>query len=91
MQSMANTNAGKEVGFRTMTTEEVNEPGLEGYIIHPGPGQVYLSRAPKDDLTSYRGDGDWFKIAYAGPEDDNNWRLYHRSTDVRHHTLSSPI
>jgi hypothetical protein len=28
---------------------------------HPGPGQVYMSKAP-GSVTSYAGDGDWFKI-----------------------------
>ena len=50
------------------------------YFYHPGPAQVWLSRAPNDDLRTYQGDGDWFKIAYAGPADNQNWELY-RSTD----------
>jgi hypothetical protein len=41
-----------------------------------GPGQVYLSRAPNDDLENFSGiDADWFKIAYFGPINDTNWSL----------------
>ncbi|KAK3291260.1 glycosyl hydrolase family 61-domain-containing protein [Chaetomium fimeti] len=29
---------------------------------HPGPGLVYLSRAPGDNVKAYDGSGDWFKI-----------------------------
>jgi hypothetical protein len=46
------------------------------YFYHDGPGQIYLSRAPNDDLESYEGgDGDWFKIAYAGPASNSTWTL----------------
>ncbi|EAQ88640.1 hypothetical protein CHGG_05259 [Chaetomium globosum CBS 148.51] len=55
--------AGSEVGFRVSTDGN----GKYGYFWHPGPGMIYLSRAPNDDLEHYRGDGDWFKIAYGGP------------------------
>ena len=44
---------------------------------HRGPLQVYLSRAPNDDLESYQGDGDFFKIAYSGPVSDSEWETYH--------------
>ncbi|KAI0428666.1 hypothetical protein F5Y09DRAFT_343487 [Xylaria sp. FL1042] len=56
--------AGSEVGFRVSWDDN----GQYGVFSHPGPGQVYLSRAPDNHLESFRGDeGDWFKIAYAGP------------------------
>ncbi|KAF1949845.1 hypothetical protein CC80DRAFT_520297 [Byssothecium circinans] len=29
---------------------------------HPGPQQVYISRAPDDDVNNYDGSGDWAKI-----------------------------
>lgn len=32
-------------------------------MAHPGPAQVYMSKAPSGDVKSYAGDGDWFKIA----------------------------
>jgi hypothetical protein len=42
-------------------------------IFHAGPGQVYMSRS--DDLLNDVGDGDWFKIAEAGPLNDTWWKL----------------
>jgi hypothetical protein len=34
------------------------------YIFHNGPAQIYLARAPGDDLTTFNGtEGKWFKIA----------------------------
>ncbi|KAH7304765.1 glycoside hydrolase, partial [Stachybotrys elegans] len=33
---------------------------------HPGPALVYMSRAPGDDVRSYDGSGDWFKIFQEG-------------------------
>ncbi|KAK4035332.1 glycosyl hydrolase family 61-domain-containing protein [Parachaetomium inaequale] len=64
--------AGSEVGFRVSWDGN----GKYGGFYHPGPGQIYLSQAPNDDLESYRGDGDWFKIAYAGPVGSNKWMLW---------------
>ncbi|PLB51472.1 hypothetical protein P170DRAFT_422482 [Aspergillus steynii IBT 23096] len=34
----------------------------DGSIAHPGPGQVYMSKAPSGNVKEYEGDGDWFKI-----------------------------
>ncbi|KAI6831863.1 hypothetical protein KC340_g9872 [Hortaea werneckii] len=50
-------NAGDEVDFQ----------GAFGMtsIEHPGPAQVYFSKAPGDDVQSYAGDGDWFKVREA--------------------------
>ncbi|KAJ4287694.1 hypothetical protein N0V90_012397 [Kalmusia sp. IMI 367209] len=57
--------AGDTVGF------EMGEPhfrygNFDPYdvprLYHPGPLTVWLSKAPNDDLDSYTGDGDWFKI-----------------------------
>ncbi|KAI1335969.1 glycosyl hydrolase family 61-domain-containing protein [Xylariaceae sp. FL0016] len=31
-------------------------------MIHPGPTQVYMSLASSGDVTTYEGDGDWFKV-----------------------------
>ncbi|EAQ85366.1 hypothetical protein CHGG_09380 [Chaetomium globosum CBS 148.51] len=33
---------------------------------HPGPGLVYLSRAPNDNVKAYDGSGNWFKIYEEG-------------------------
>ncbi|KAK4121485.1 lytic polysaccharide monooxygenase [Parathielavia appendiculata] len=38
---------------------------------HPGPGLVYLSRAPNDNITAYDGPGDWFKIHHEGVCNEN--------------------
>ncbi len=87
--------AGSEVGFRVSTDGNGNRDGVFHSIgdiqypafWHPGPAQIYLSRAPNDDLQSYKGDGDWFKIAYAGPLDDSHWSIYPGKSDV--HLLST--
>ncbi|KAJ5569235.1 hypothetical protein N7450_011721 [Penicillium hetheringtonii] len=34
----------------------------DGSIAHPGPGQVYISKAPSGSVQEYEGDGEWFKI-----------------------------
>ncbi|KAJ4301434.1 hypothetical protein N0V90_003526 [Kalmusia sp. IMI 367209] len=70
--------AGEEIGFRTLNEKDVRPGWGIGYFFHPGPAQVWLSRAPNDDLKSYRGEGDWFKVAYAGPKNDTDWPLWSR-------------
>ncbi|KAI7262744.1 hypothetical protein KC345_g9335 [Hortaea werneckii] len=47
--------------------DEVDFQGAFGMtsIEHPGPAQVYFSKAPGDDVQSYAGDGDWFKVREA--------------------------
>lgn len=82
---IADVLAGSEVGFRVSADGLGNRDLEKGYIPtfwHPGPAQAYLSRAPNDDLYSYKGDGDWFKIAYAGPVDDLTWSLWPGVSDV---------
>jgi hypothetical protein len=81
--------AGSEVGFRVSTDGNGVRDGVftSQYIDYPvfwhaGPGQIYLSRAPNDDLQNYKGDGDWFKIAYAGPINNTHWKLWPRMSDV---------
>jgi hypothetical protein len=61
--------AGDEVGFKVYNWT------IGSAIFHPGPGQVYLSRAPNDDVEHYDGKGDWFKIATAGAKNDTAWEL----------------
>ncbi|KAK5693767.1 hypothetical protein LTR17_025048 [Elasticomyces elasticus] len=34
-------------------------------IEHPGPAQVYMSKAPSNDVKSYDGSGDWFRVREA--------------------------
>jgi len=77
--------AGSEIGFRVSTDGNGNRDSgpQQPEFWHPGPAQIYLSRAPDDDLSSYRGDGDWFKIAYAGPVDNSHWSLWPHISDVR--------
>jgi len=64
--------AGSEIGFRVSWDGN----GKYGVFWHPGPAQVYLSRAPNDELETYKGDGDWFKIAYGGPVGNNEWMVW---------------
>ncbi|KAF2006331.1 lytic polysaccharide monooxygenase [Amniculicola lignicola CBS 123094] len=77
---IADVVAGEELGFRLMSAEEVNAGGGYGYIFHPGPAQIWLSRAPNDDMKAYHGDGDWFKVSYGGPK--NNWAWELRDPDA---------
>jgi hypothetical protein len=78
--------AGSEVGFRVSYDGNGKRDPVKNpvpHFWHPGPGLIYLSRAPNDDLQNYKGDGDWFKIAYAGPTDDQHWSLWPGVSDVR--------
>ncbi|KAI9154827.1 Polysaccharide monooxygenase Cel61a 4 [Paramyrothecium foliicola] len=50
-------NAGSEVRLRL---------GVGATMQHPGPGLVYMSRAPGDNVKNYDGSGDWFKIFQEG-------------------------
>ncbi|KAF2655480.1 lytic polysaccharide monooxygenase [Lophiostoma macrostomum CBS 122681] len=61
--------AGTEVGFEVADVGG----GIPPYIHHSGPLSAWLSRAPNDDVASYDGLGDWFKIFYLGPLDDTTW------------------
>ncbi|KAL2257467.1 hypothetical protein VTK26DRAFT_136 [Humicola hyalothermophila] len=76
--------AGSEVGFRVSFDGNATP---YGDFWHPGPAQIYLARAPEDagggdPLASFRGDeGDWFKIAYAGPVADDRWALWPGESD----------
>ena len=60
--------AGDKVGFKLAYNE---------FIEHPGPGFVYMSLAPSGDVSSYEGDGDWFKVWESGMNgpaaDENSW------------------
>lgn len=60
--------AGDKIGFKLWYNE---------FIEHPGPGFVYMSKAP-GSVNSYDGSGDWFKVYESGlcgsnPTVDNNW------------------
>jgi hypothetical protein len=47
---------------------------LQPFIIyHNGPGQAYLSKSSTPDLSSYEGDGNWYKIASIGAKNDTWW------------------
>lgn len=36
--------------------------------------QMYMSRAESGNVKSYKGDGEWFKVAYFGPQSDTVWK-----------------
>jgi hypothetical protein len=83
--AIADVVAGEEVGFRTMLSHEVTRdlPEYAYSSFYPGgPAQIYLSRAPGDDLKKYEGDGDWFKVAYAGPKNNQQWKLFNPDAPV---------
>jgi hypothetical protein len=50
-------NAGDEVKFKLAVGAKMG---------HPGPGLVYMSKAPTGSVTAYDGSGDWFKIFEEG-------------------------
>jgi hypothetical protein len=62
-------NAGDKIGFKLWYNE---------FIEHPGPGFVYMSKAPSS-VNSYDGSGDWFKVYETGlcgskrPNVDGDW------------------
>ncbi|KAF4993383.1 hypothetical protein FDECE_13416 [Fusarium decemcellulare] len=72
---LATMNAGDTIGFGT---------NLDGNIQHPGPIQVYMSRATNDDVASYDGSGDWFKIYELGANfpmesSGENWLVWNKN------------
>ncbi|KAM0321658.1 hypothetical protein ACHAQA_010014, partial [Verticillium albo-atrum] len=72
--------AGDEIGF-----------GLNfgGKILHPGPMQAYISRAP-GDVRQYDGSGDWFKIWELGPQHFSNEGIRWGSWDKGNFTFTLP-
>ena len=61
-------NAGDKIGFKLFNRE---------FIEHPGPGFVYMSKAP-GAVKDYDGSGEWFKayeVGLCGSQSnvDNNW------------------
>lgn len=62
-------NAGDKIGFKIFNSEAIE---------HPGPGFVYMSRAPDDNVATYDGSGEWFKAWESGlcggtPNNDDAW------------------
>ncbi|KAK4193997.1 family 61 putative glycoside hydrolase [Triangularia verruculosa] len=60
--------AGDKIGFKVFNNE---------FIEHPGPGFIYMSKAP-GSVATYEGDGDWFKVyetglCRGGGNVDTNW------------------
>ncbi|KAK2743726.1 hypothetical protein FQN55_007129 [Onygenales sp. PD_40] len=61
------SNAGKTEVLEVNAGDEVRVHLAVGAAFqHPGPSLAYLSRAPNDDVKSYDGSGDWFKIYQEG-------------------------
>ncbi|KAF2681477.1 lytic polysaccharide monooxygenase [Lentithecium fluviatile CBS 122367] len=58
----ARIRAGAKVGFAPgepmLPADDYDTPR----IYHQGIASAWLSKSPVDDLNTYRGDGDWFKI-----------------------------
>ncbi|KAF1936109.1 hypothetical protein EJ02DRAFT_459799 [Clathrospora elynae] len=69
-----NVKAGDKLGFKLFNNE---------FIEHPGPGFVYISKAP-DSVKSYDGSGDWIKVMESGltnpsaPGVDTNWASWQK-------------
>ncbi|KAK4148415.1 putative endo-beta-1,4-glucanase D [Chaetomidium leptoderma] len=65
--------AGDKIGLKLFNNE---------FIEHPGPGFVYMSKAP-GSVNSYDGSGDWFKVYETGlcqgkANTDGNWCSYNK-------------
>ncbi|KAF2199487.1 hypothetical protein GQ43DRAFT_442434 [Delitschia confertaspora ATCC 74209] len=65
--------AGDTLGFKLFNNE---------FIEHPGPGFVYMSKAP-GDVNEYDGSGDWFKawekgVCGGSPGNDGSWCLWQK-------------
>jgi hypothetical protein len=67
--------AGDKIGFKLWNNE---------FIEHPGPGFVYMSKAPESGVATYDGSGDWFKVYEVGlcnansPGNDGSWCSYQK-------------
>lgn len=55
--SVLTVNAGDSIRLRL---------GVGATMQHPGPGLVYMSKAPSGSVADYDGSGDWFKIFQEG-------------------------
>lgn len=60
--------AGDKIGFKVFNNE---------FIEHPGPGFIYMSKAP-GSVATYDGSGEWFKVyetglCRGGGNVDTNW------------------
>jgi hypothetical protein len=67
-------NAGDKLGFKVFNREVIE---------HPGPGFVYMSKAPDGGLDTYDGSGDWFKAYEVGlckgnAGSDGNWCTFYK-------------
>lgn len=76
-----NTGARANSGTQTLTVKAGDKIGFKlwynEFIEHPGPGFVYMSKAP-GSVASYDGSGDWFKAYETGlcggqPNSDGAW------------------
>lgn len=77
--------AGETVGFKIIKmpiTAEGDEYYNDKYsrINTAGPVQIYLSKPPNNDLKTYKGDGDWFKIASLTAKDDHTWIAFNETS-----------
>ncbi|KAF2464193.1 uncharacterized protein BDR25DRAFT_204961, partial [Lindgomyces ingoldianus] len=64
---IANITAGRDrVGFESGVKPSQRSHYKPYPIFHPGPLSAYLSKVPTDDIYSYDGMGEWFKIYELG-------------------------
>ncbi|KAF2089153.1 lytic polysaccharide monooxygenase, partial [Saccharata proteae CBS 121410] len=70
--------AGSEVGF-----------ALDTAIGHPGPLQVYMSKAP-GEASEYDGSGDWFKVYEMGVSSITDEGLQWASSEITNFTFTLP-
>jgi hypothetical protein len=72
--------AGDEIGFGT---------DFNALIQHPGPLQVYMSKAT-GDVRDYDGSGDWFKIYELGPKEFSSDGISWGTNNIGNFTFTLP-
>ncbi|KAF2262934.1 hypothetical protein CC78DRAFT_582130 [Lojkania enalia] len=74
--------AGSELGFRLYDSMNPAR-AYPATIFHPGPAQIYLSKAPNGELENFSGIGEeaeWFKIASFTSASETEWATYQKDS-----------
>ncbi|KAF2267774.1 hypothetical protein CC78DRAFT_489693 [Lojkania enalia] len=74
--------AGSEMGFRVYAAQNSGRE-YSAAIFHEGPAQVYLAKAPNNELESFSGIGEeaaWFKIASFAAASATEWAVFQKDS-----------
>ncbi|KAJ5661174.1 Glycoside hydrolase family 61 [Penicillium longicatenatum] len=95
-QDLMRCNTGSEQYANRTSTYKVKAGDTIGFgldfgatIQHPGPMQVYLSKAP-GDVKDYDGSGDWFKVYELGPTSFGSGGITWGVTGIGNFTFTLP-